>query len=182
MKFRFQLIFNDNDYLEYNKFHLLRSPYGEKPRKSMRSMITVMMAAFAIISLIFNGFSLSSLLYVIPLFIIWILFQLFMDKFLISTVKTQINQLKKNGKLPYSKISILEFYEKGLVEITEDNKTELKYTAIERISIVDKSYIYIHTNSMVAYIIPYSVFESDGQRNDFFAFIREICPNVDLYA
>lgn len=181
MKFRFQLIFNDNDYLEYNKFHLLRSPYGEKPRKSMKSMPTVMLVGFALISLIFNGFSLSSLLYIIPLFIIWLLFWLFMDKFLIYTVKMQIKQLEKNGKLPYSKASILEFYEKGLVEITEDNKTELKYTAIERISIVDKKYIYIHTNSITAYIIPYSVFESDEQRSEFFVFLKSICQNVDLY-
>lgn len=181
MNFKFQISFNDNDYLEFNKFHLLRSPYGEKSRKSMKSMLTVMLAAFALISLIFNGFSLSSLLYIIPLFVIWLLFWLFMDKFLISTVKTQLRQMKKSGKLPYSQSSILEFYEKGFVEITESNKTELKYTAIERISIVDKKYIYIHTNSIMAYIIPYSVFESDEQRSEFFVFLKSICQNVDLY-
>ena len=155
MQFRFQVAFNDDDYLEYNKFHLLKSPYGAKTRKSMRMTISVILATFAIISLISGGFSASSILSVIPLFVIWLVFWLLMDKFLVSTVKAQLKQMKKSGKLPYSQSAILEFYEKGFVEFTEANKTEQKYSSIERISIVDKRYIYTHKQYYGVY---YSVF------------------------
>lgn len=181
MKFRFQVAFNDNDYFEFNKFHLLRSPYGAKTRRSTIVMVTVIVAAFALVSLILGKFSASAFLRIIPLIIIWLVFRLLMDNFLISTLKTQLKQMKKSGKMPYSQSSILEFYEKGFVEITESNKTEQKYSSIERISVVDKEYIYLHTNSIMAYIIPYSVFESDEQRADFFVFLQSICPNIDLY-
>lgn len=181
MRFRFNITITENDYLEFNKFHLLKSQYGAKTRMSMRVMISVVLAAFAVVSLILEDFSARAVLYVIPLFAIWLVFQLLMKSFLISLVKAQIKQMKKSGKMPYSSRSIMEFYEKGFVEITESNKTEQKYSVIERISIVDKSYIYIHTNSIMAYIIPYSAFESDEQRNEFFLFIKSICPNVDLY-
>ena len=81
----------------------------------------------------------------------------------------------------YSPESIMEFYEDRLVETTSDNKTELKYSAVERISIVDHKMIYIHVNNVMSYILPISSFESREQYDRFLGFIRTKCANIDIY-
>lgn len=81
----------------------------------------------------------------------------------------------------YSPESIMEFYEDRLVETTSDNKTELKYSAVERISIVDHKVIYIHVNIIMSYLMPISCFESKEQYDSFLEFMRTKCANIDIY-
>ena len=69
----------------------------------------------------------------------------------------------------YSPSSVIEFYEDVFIETTPDNKTEQKYSAIERISVVDNKVVYIHVNNIMSYILPFSCFESKEQYNEFFA-------------
>lgn len=89
--------------------------------------------------------------------------------------------LKKKGKMSYSPVSVIEFYDDRLVEITQEQKIEQKYTAIERISVVDNRIIYIHVNHVMAYLLPLTCFESTEQYNDFLAFIKEKCNQIDIY-
>lgn len=81
----------------------------------------------------------------------------------------------------YSPESVIEFYEDSFKETTPDNITEQKYSAIERISVVDGKMIYIHTNNILAYMLPISSFSSNEQYNDFFDFIKTKCKNIDIY-
>ena len=67
------------------------------------------------------------------------------------------------------------------METTPDNKTEQKYSVIERISVVDNKVVYIHVNNIMSYILPFSCFESKEQYNEFFEFIKTKCSNIDIY-
>ena len=107
--------------------------------------------------------------------------QLILMPFLKLAAKIQIKALIKNGKPPYSPHSVLTFYEDSFTEKTEDNKTETKYSGIDRISIVENKLIMIHTNSVQAYLLPAICFGSDIKYNSFKEFIKTKCAAVDTY-
>ena len=181
MKFQFNVNVNDQDYLDYNTFWMIRSPYGKKQIKIFRITITVLFAIFMLISLLSGGFSLESVLGVIPIIIVLSLVQIFLTKFFSWSLKGQIKVLKKSGKMGYSPEAVIEFYEESFVETTPENKTEHKYSAIERISVVDNKMIYIHVNNVMSYMLPLSSFESKEQYNSFFEFIKTKCAIIDIY-
>ena len=81
----------------------------------------------------------------------------------------------------YSPSAVIEFYEDKIVETTPDNKSEYKYSGVERISLVDNKVIYIHLNNIMAYILPVSCFENMEQYNAFLGFITTKCANFDKY-
>ena len=84
--------------------------------------------------------------------------------------------------MAYSPSSIIEFYEESFLEITSENKTEQKYSVIERISIVDSRYVYIHVNNIMAYILPLSSFESMAQYDEFLEFMKIKCTVINTYS
>lgn len=181
MKFRFNVNVNDQDYLDYNTFWMIRSPYGKKQIITFRITFAVLFAIFILISLFGGGFSLESILRIIPMIIVLSLTQIFFNRFLSWSLKGQIKTLKKSGKMGYSPESVIEFYDESFVETTPENKTEHKYSAIERISVVDNKMIYIHVNNIMSYMLPLSSFESKEQYNSFFEFIKTKCANIDIY-
>ena len=181
MNFQFNVNLNDSDYLECNKFWMFRSPYGKKQIITFRLIIAALFAVIIIVSLSAGDFSLNSFIEIIPFSIGCLLLQLFLTRIFSWSLKKQIKSLKKSGKVGYSPCSVLEFSEDSFCETTPDNKTESKYSAIERISIVDNKVIYIHVNNIMSYIIPLSCFESKEQYNDFLDFIKTKCTNIDIY-
>ncbi|MBR4845922.1 MAG: hypothetical protein IKU98_05835, partial [Bacteroidaceae bacterium] len=84
-------------------------------------------------------------------------------------------------KMGYSPLSVIEFYEDVFIETTPENKTEQKYTAIERVSVVDNKVVYIHVNNIMSYILPVSRFESKKQYDEVFEFINTKCSTIDIY-
>ena len=181
MNFRFNVTITDQDYLDYNTFWMLRSPYGKKQMKIFRIVITVFWVIASLVTLFMDGFSIVSVFGLIPLVIVFFLIQILFPIFFSWALKLQIKILKKSGKMGYSPESMIEFYEDYLVEATSDNKTELKYSAVERISIVDHKMIYIHVNNVMSYILPISCFESREQYDSFLEFIKTKCANIDIY-
>ena len=174
MKFRLNITLNDNDYFEYNKFWMLRSPYGKKQLIFFRIIIAVLLGLYMIIMR-------ESLLHVIVTAIVIVLFEIFLSPLFAFSLKGQLKGMKKRGKMGYSPSAIMEFYEDTFVEITPDNKIEQKYKVIERISVVDHKILYIHINNVAAYLLPLSCFDSLTQYNDFLDFIKTKCAKIDIY-
>lgn len=182
MKYRFNVIMTDEDYLDFNKFQLIRSSYGKKQLRNLRISLTVLFGASILVSLIIGDFSAEYILTaVIPLLILYIIMQAACKSFLAWSLKGQLKMMKKSGKPCYSPDSVMEFYEDCFTEITPDNKTEQRYSAIERISFVDDKVIYIHINNLLAYVLPLNCFESKEQYESFSEFIKSKCGEVDIY-
>lgn len=181
MKYKFQIHLDDNDYLEFNKFHMLRSPYGKKQIMSLRMTMCAITLAMVLISLIINSFSIDSFISVIPLLVIITLFQISLKKITISNLKSAISRAKKKGKMPYSPSSVIEFFDEGFMETTKDQRTEQKYSALERVCVVEGKYVYLYVNNIMAHIIPNVSFDSREQYKEFLSFINEKCPNIDFY-
>ena len=86
------------------------------------------------------------------------------------------------GKGAYSPEARLEFFEEGFEEITPERKTESKYSAIERVSVVSGKTVYIHIKSVEAVILPLGSFASDEEYESFLEFIKSKCQVVDVYS
>lgn len=181
MKFQFNVQLNDNHYLDYNVFWMTRSPYGKKQFIPLRILPIVIFTIYASISLIGGGFSAENILALLPMAILFSLYEIFLVKFFILILKLQMKSLKKSGKMGYSPKSVIEFSDVGITETTDDGKIEHKYTALERVSIIDGKIIYIHINNVMSYMLPYECFESQTQYSEFITFIKTKCEKVDNY-
>ena len=181
MKFQFTVNTNDKDYLEYNKFWSFRSHYGKRQIVTFRIVIAALLCLNALVLLYGGGFTAEAFISIIPAVITLIIFELALNPFFVLILKLQMKGLKKQGKMGYSPVSNIEFYEDTFIEITPDNKTEQKYSAVERISVVDNKYIYIHVNNIMSYILPFSCFETKEQLDEFLAFLKTKCENIDIY-
>lgn len=181
MYFNLKILLSDNDYLDYNCFWNFKSPYGRKQMIKFRISFFVIFAVMIAIFLFGNGISRQTIISVIPCIILLVIFQALLKPFTKTLIKTNFKALKKNGKTPYTESSVIDFYDEHLIESASQSTIEHKYSAIERVSIVPDKVIYIHVNSLMAYIIPVSCFESMAQYENFIAFIKTKCNNVDVY-
>lgn len=77
MNYRFNVTITDQDYLDYNTFWMLRSPYGKKQMKSFRIVITVFWVIASLVTLFMDGFSIVSVFGLIPFVIVFFLFKSF---------------------------------------------------------------------------------------------------------
>ena len=181
MKFRFNVTMDDKAYLEYNKFMLSKSHYGKKSTNLLRITILFIMVIYVVVSLIISGFTLESFLSTVPLLACLAVLLFTVTLLLSLSVKFALKHQKSTGKMAYSPESVIEFYDEAFVEITPENKTENKYIAIERISVIENKNIYIHINNVMSYVLPVSCFESIEQYNEFLEFLATKCATIDRY-
>ena len=181
MLFQFSVALNDDDYLAYNRFHMMRSPYGAKTLRNFRLVLVAIVALFLIPTLSQTGFSPYSLIAVIPSLAILTVMQLLLPTVLMSSVKSQLKRLKKEGKPAYSPKAEIEFYDDYFVETTDENRSEIKYSAVERVSVVDCKYIYIHVNSVMSYIVPVALLDTSEKYDAFMAFLASRCDKIEEY-
>ena len=181
MKFQFNVNINEEDYLDYNKFWMLRSHYGKKQMSTFRIIFAVIIGLIILISLYGGNFTFDSFIGIIPMAILLVLYELLLSPLFVLFLKCHLKSLKKKGKMGYSPSSVVEFYEDVFIETTPQNKTEQKYLSIERGSVVDNKVVYIHVNNIMSYILPFSCFESNEQYNEFLEFIKTKCSNIDVY-
>ncbi len=181
MYFRFNINISDKDYLEYNKFWMIKSPYGKKQIAQYRVILAIFFLVISFVYLIFRDFSTDAFIGIIPYWILFAIVQLLFNSFFVWILKGQLKSLRKKGKMGYSPVAEMEFHEETFVETTPENKTEQKYTAIERVSVIADKVIYIHVNNVMSYILPRSCFESKENYDAFLEFIKTKCANIDIY-
>ena len=179
MKYKFQIFMTEEDYLEFNLFHILKSHY--KTNLLLRIFICVMFLT-AILSVWFReGFGVIFVVTAIAMIVFAVLFNIFLKKCFASIAKLSIKNLSKKGRVAFSPVSTIEFFDDYFVETTETNRNEQKYSSIERISAVYGKVVYLHLNNIMAYIIPMSSFENEDQYNEFLNFLTPFCSNIDIY-
>ncbi|MBQ9161643.1 MAG: YcxB family protein [Clostridia bacterium] len=181
MNFKFNVVLSDDDYLELNKFVMLRSHYGKKQIRQSRVIACVCIGVMMALLLIGGGFTPETFLTIIPCGVLLGLFIVLLPNMMSASLKGQIKQMKKSGKMPYTPSSVVEFLDDSFTEVAEDNKTEMKYPSIERVSVVGGKTVYIHFNSLAALILPKASFESEVQYGEFLEFIKTKCAAVDFY-
>lgn len=181
MKFKFDIKLTDKDYFDYNKFWMLKTPYGKKQISLSRKLLYLIFAIGIFIVLFMGEITTQTYITIGGFVVLCLLFQALMARFFILSLKIQIKTMKKSGKMPFSAESNMEFYDETFIEYTTENKNEHKYSAIDRVSIVGSKTVYIHLNNVMAYMLPFDSFESVEEYNRFFDFIKTKVNIVDIY-
>ncbi len=181
MNYKFNVNLTDTDYIDLNMFINIRSYYAKEFQKKTRILYTALCLAIILITLISGGFSKEAFIGNISTIVILLVFQLLFNKFLALSLKSRIKVMKKTGKMPYSPDNVMEFYNDYFVKNTADEKNEVKYTAIERVSVIENKYIYIHVNCVQTYILPMRAFASTEQFYFFLAFLKTKYLTIDSY-
>ena len=174
MKFKFNVNITQEDYIEFNKIVMAETPVGKKSSKISSLIFIAVCVILVLFTLVNSKFSGVGFIVTGILIIAFLLVYITLNKAINNlAMKTTVKSLTKiKGKLPYSENSVLEFYDDVFVEITDENKTESKYSAIENI-IVNENLVVLFINSMQAYIVPTRSFESIEQKNSLVRFIGE---------
>ena len=181
MKFSFSITLTDEDYFEFNKFHSLESHYGAKKLPWLRWLVVVLWCIIIIPVCFVGGLDLHLLILSLVMLVLLVCYNLFWRQLVSWSIKSNIKHLKKKGKLAYSPFSTLEFDEDLIVETTDNLRAEQKYSAIERVSVVEGRYIYIHNSNLGAYIIPMSAFSDQSEYESFLDFLATLNIKTDIY-
>ncbi len=185
MRFNLYVNVTESDYLDFNVFWFLRSPYGKKQKNKMNLMLILLSIGFALLSFVTNYKHYASLATAAVSSVIMLALMLsavlIYPRFYKKTLQRSLQSQKKAGKLSYTPVAQLEFYDEYYVETAPDSTTKQNYTAFERISYIPGQAIYIHTGAAKAVLVPVSCFASQEELQAFLQFIAGKCPRFDTY-
>jgi len=173
MLYKFECRTTDKDYYDFNKYHMTDSPDVKKSNLIGKLYVPVIFLIIFIYYVIRGDDWYSLSMTFITFGIISVICFFFNKYFSLFFLKLNIKFMKKNGKLPYSDYSILEFYDDYFVEQTDNTKTEVQYNAVFKIRVNEPKAIYIYQSTVLAYIIPFDAFDSDEDRNKFLEFMAK---------
>lgn len=104
-------------------------------------------------------------------FAISIIWALAIKPFLMLIMKININMTKNSGRLTLNDDISIQFNESFFIEIAKETDTKINYSSIEKVTKGNKA-IYIYISSIQAFILPFSIFETVAQRDDFLMFVN----------
>lgn len=181
MKFRFNINITEKDYIDFNVFCMINTPYGKKQIKQFRLINAIIIALGIVAVFLISGISAVSFAGAVIFLLMLFIVEFSAPKIITASAKSQVKLLKKSNKKFYSTASVMEFYDDYFTDTDEDAKTEQKYSSVERVSIVEGKVIYIHINDIRAYLIPKLSFDSREQYEAFVDFIKTKCNKTDVY-
>lgn len=176
MRYRFDVSINDMDYLDFNIFSALKSRNGKAQMIRFRIFLAIVVLV-PIVGLVIN----KDIEGLVRLSLMGVVLQLLLNPIIKLSVKSTLKTMKKKGKMPYTPESVLEFYDDHFVEIAPETRNEVKYSTVERVSVVEDKAIYIHVNSIMAYIVPFSCFARVEEATNFIEYLRAKCENIYFY-
>ena len=183
MKFKLNVNVTEKEYVEFNKFHLLRSPYGKRYMLNNRIVINACMGFICFCVLYVAVISDSSGAYVgfAAGALTTLIYNMCLRRVLASSIEKQVKNQLKDGNNLYTAKKTIELYDDKIVDYNEQEKSETSYKKLERVCVVDGTHIYLYVTSQSAHIIPISVFESHGQYEEFLSFLESRGKKIEFY-
>lgn len=181
MNYIFDIFLTEEDYIEFNIFHLNRSVYGKKHQRVLRTMLAVIFAAAALLNFWAEGISPVTVAYALLLGFLGLMMTVFFGKFSGFLTKLSIGNLKKSGKLAFSPEARVGFTDEGVLEITPDGRTEKRWESIERLCIREGKVWYLYMNNSAAFLLPEEQLRAQTDLAEFRAFLKSRVPVVDVF-
>jgi len=172
MLYQFKYTLSEKDYMEFNKYHLLNAPSNKRGIIVLRLLLPLIFLVYLLFSFFLFEEHSSLLIEFIIFAVISVIWFFIVKPLLIFNLKLRIKMIKKDGKLPYGKDVLVQFDEDSFIETIHEAESKANYKIIEKIA-VGKNAAYIYINAMQAVIVPFSVFETNEQKNEFLAFINK---------
>ena len=182
MKYQLNITLTEEDYIAFNYFHAVESQQAQKTVKKSRTVMVCFLLALRAFVVICGGWDTFTVTYVALLLPLTILYAIFFKKLAYRRVKTQVQHLKKMGKLPFDPNSCFEFYDDTLAESTFSKRTEQSYASLERICLLADRYILLYNSSMGAYILPVPQIKAQISYEEFWKFLCLKCNNIEQYS
>jgi len=178
--FQFNYTLSEKDYYDFNEYHLLNSPMNKKGILFYCILLPVLLASMILFFWLRYQNFIQILIMIIAASILsalWILFLL--KKLLLLNMKSQIKRIKKLGKVVWGVETAVSFGEEFISDISELGESKFKYSVVEKIA-VGKTAVYVYIEALRALILPFPVFESEEQKQEFLSFINNKIRNKDL--
>lgn len=182
MRFSFNVRLTDEDYLLFNEFALKNSGMSKKADIIINILVSLIFILSALNLVLTNGMNTVSAVAVIFLVVMWLIFMLCSKRANAVFTKFFTRMLiKGKAKKPYTPDSVLEFYDGFFKEIAPDNKSEINYTALDKITVIKNRYVFLFLDGVRGYVVPFSCFKSEAQEKEFIDFLSTVCSKTELF-
>ena len=181
MRYELEIRTTEADYIDFNVFHLTRSPYGKRHQRVLRIMLAVIFAAAALINFWAEGISPVTVAYALLLGVLGLMMTMFYGKFSGFLTKLSIGSLKKSGKMAFSPESRVGFTDEGVLEITPDGRTEKRWETVERLCILEGKVWYLYMNNAAAFVLPEEQLRAQTDLAEFRRYLESRVPVVDVF-
>ena len=181
MPLELKISLTDDDYIDFNRFWMMRSHYGRSEMLKMRFVISVLFVLMIVAAFFTEKLLFALIARLVAIVITLVAFQLLYAPVMSAALKWHIKALKKKGRMGYSPESTMIFGEEAFTEITPTARTEQAYSALERVSVIGDGVIYLHLSNVAGYILPAASFATAEERLAFIEFIKTKCDNIDRY-
>ena len=182
MRFRLDIAIDDEEYIDFNKFNILRSPYGNRYILKNAIVLSFFLGFIALLAL-FAAMLLSNLL--LYLFFFGILtflgvYPIILRKLMVKKIEKNIRKRLANGEKIYTKKQTVEFYDDILISDDGKKTNKIQFSDIEHIFVINR-YIYIYCKQRTAFIIKTADFDSVETYALFLDFIESVFNCVKFY-
>ena len=181
MNYVFDIFLTEEDYIDFNIFHMSRSAYGKKHQRMLRGMVAVIFAVAALVNFWAEGISPVTVAYAVLLVGLGLMMTVFSGKFSGFTMKLVINNMKKTGKMAFSPESRMGFTDEGILEITPEGRTEKRWESMERLCIREGKVWYLYMNNTAAFILPVEQISAQTDLAEFRRYLESRCPVVECF-
>ena len=181
MNYMFDIFLTEEDYIDFNIFHMSRSAYGKKHQRLLRGMVAVIFAVAALVNFWAEGISPVTVAYAVLLVGLGLLVTVFSGKFSGFTMKLVIHNMKKTGKMAFSPESRMGFTDEGILEITPEGRTEKRWESMERLCIREGKVWYLYMNNTAAFILPVEQIAAQTDLAEFRRYLESRCPVVERF-
>lgn len=165
---KFNITINEEEFIKFNLVHFKISQVGKRVTKLawLISVMVVVLSGVVFFSMAKSDGSPLFIPIILTVFmaLAMLVYMLFINKkaterSVLKSIKTQ----KKDGKLPFTENSVVEFADDEVIEESETGISRVKYDKLERLCVCD-TVMYLYVNSQQAIILPYSQIGSEKDR------------------
>ena len=169
--FKFNYTLDDNDYFEFNKYHVQHSP--SQRRNQLLTRFGVPFICAMLVFYFHRSFDgLAFWLSVVALVAVAVGWVVGYPKLVLEPlIRRMISNLKRDGKLPFGDTELATFEMDYLRKITSTGERRVCYAALQSI-VEGETAIYIYLNALEAVIMPNRIFKDEGQRQSFLKFLH----------
>ena len=171
MLYRINTKLSNEDYLDFNLFVNFRTPYGKKQFAKSRLLLTIIPLWVWLLGGIMIRFEYIDWFSLVVDIVLSVIVFFVTKPFMRFVVKRNCKRMIKKTKAPFTPEATMEFYDDYFVEESPEAKTEVKYTSITQVYLVNSKMIYMFNSAVGAYIIPVSAFATTEEYNGFMNFI-----------
>lgn len=171
MLYRINTKLSNDDYLDFNLFVNFCTPYGKKQFLKSRLLLTAIPLWVWVLGVLLSHFeNIDFIALVVDILLSVIVF--FTTKpFMRFVTKMNCKKMMNKTKVPFTPEATMEFYNDYFVEESAESRTEVKYTAITQVYLVNSKMIYMFNSAVGGYLIPVSAFATAEEYNGFMNFI-----------